>query len=329
MKNKSDAVRVILFAFFGLVLMYIVYSALNRLSVSRHDSYNVKALFTDLKQLQVGDDVRVAGVRVGSVVKTYLNKDLAVAVLNIEKQYQIPENSVASILMAGLLGANYIAIVPGNSDRILMESAYIETRPATDISSVIQKFSSVGDRLDRILSGFDGSSSGSSGAPSLFQEIGDFFHTNKDKLNQIVDNFSSITGKISGGQGTLGKLVCEDQAYTDLLDMMQSIKGAANKVDSMLATFEEISKNIKNGDGLLGKLISDPETAKSFDEIVNNVRDFSVRLNNAESTLGRIISNDDLYKKAESALNKVDKAVDSVSNSGPVTAVGVVSSALF
>ncbi|MGX8717079.1 MAG: hypothetical protein ACSW8C_03770, partial [bacterium] len=101
------------------------------------------------------------------------------------------------------------------------------------------------------------------------------------------------------------------------------------KVDSMLATFEEISKNIKNGDGLLGKLISDPETAKSFDEIVNNVRDFSVRLNNAESTLGRIISNDDLYKKAESALNKVDKAVDSVSNSGPVTAVGVVSSALF
>ena len=329
MKNKSDAVRVILFAFFGLVLMYIVYSALNRLSVSRHDSYNVKALFTDLKQLQVGDDVRVAGVRVGSVVKTYLNKDLAVAVLNIEKQYQIPENSVASILMAGLLGANYIAIVPGNSDRILMESAYIETRPATDISSVIQKFSSVGDRLDRILSSFDGSSSSSSGAPSLFQEIGDFFHTNKDKLNQIVDNFSSITGKISGGQGTLGKLVCEDQAYTDLLDMMQSIKGAANKVDSMLATFEEISKNIKNGDGLLGKLISDPETAKSFDEIVNNVRDFSVRLNNAESTLGRIISNDDLYKKAESALNKVDKAVDSVSNSGPVTAVGVVSSALF
>ena len=330
MKNKSDAIRVILFAFFGLILMYIVYSALNRLSVSRHDSYNVKALFTDLKQLQVGDDVRVAGVRVGSVVKTYLNKDLAVAVLNIEKQYQIPENSVATILMAGLLGANYISIAPGNSGKPLIESAYIETRPATDISSVIQKFSSVGDRLDRILSGFDGSSSSNtSGAPSLFQEIGDFFHTNKDKLNQIVDNFSSITGKISGGQGTLGRLVCEDQAYSDLLDMMQSIKGAANKVDNMLSTFEEISKNLKDGEGLLGKLISDPETAKSFDEIMNNVREFSTRLNNAESTLGRIISNDDLYKKAESALNKVDKAVDSVSNSGPITAIGVAANALF
>ena len=330
MKNKSDAIRVILFAFFGLVLMYIVYSALNRLSVSRHDSYTVKALFTDLKQLQVGDDVRVAGVRVGSVIKTYLNKDLAVAVLNIEKQYQIPENSVATILMAGLLGANYISIAPGNSEKLLIESAYIETRPASDISSVIQKFSSVGDRLDRILSGFDGSSlSGSTGGPSVFQEIGDFFHNNKDKLNQIVDNFTSISGKISGGEGTLGRLVCEDQAYTDLLDMMQSIKGAANKVDSMLITFEDISKNLKNGEGLLGKLISDPETAKSFDEIVNNVREFSARLNNAESTLGRIISNDDLYKKAESALNKVDKAVDSVSNSGPITAVGVAANALF
>lgn len=326
MKNKSDTIRVILFTFFGIALMFIVYSALNRLSVSRHDSYNVKALFTDLKQLQVGDDVRVAGVRVGSVVKTYLNKDLAVAVLNIEKQYQIPENSVASILMAGLLGANYISIAPGNSDKSLTESAYIETRPATDISSVIQKFSSVGDRLDRILSGFDGSGSGTS---TVFQDIGDFFHTNKDKLNQIVDNFSSITGKISSGQGTLGKLVCEDQAYTDLLDMMQSIKTAANKVDGVLATFDEISKNIKEGEGLLGKVISDPETAKSFDEIMNNVREFSAKLNNAESTLGRIISSDDLYKKAESALNKVDKAVDSVSNSGPITAVGVTANALF
>ena len=329
MKNKLDVIRVILFAFFGFVLICVVYSALNRLSVSRHDSYNVKALFADLKQLQVGDDVRVAGVRVGSVVETHLSKNLAVAILNIEKKYEIAENSVATILMSGLLGANYISIVPGNSVKNLEDQSYIETKPATDISSVIQKFSSVGDRLDRILAGFDGSTSEGSNGPNLLQDIGGFFRDNKDKLNQIVDNFSSITGKISSGQGTLGKLVCDEQAYDDLLEMMQSIKGAANKVDSMLVSFDEISKNIKNGEGLLGKLISDPETAKSFDEIVQNIREFSAKLNDANSTLGKIISSDDLYKKAESALNKVDKAVDGVSNSGPITAVGVAANALF
>ncbi len=334
MKIKTDNIRVMLFALFGLILTYVVYSALNRLSVSRHDSYNVKALFHDLKQLQIGDDVRVAGVRVGSVINTYLNKDLAVAVLNIEKKYEIPENSVATILMAGLLGANYISIVPGNSTKNLTEASYIETQAAIDISSVIQKFSSVGDRLDRVLSSFEGGDSENSGSilgggPGLFKEIGDFFHNNKDKLNQIVDNVANVTGKISNGEGTLGKLVCEDKAYEEFTGMIQSIRTAADKVDSMLKTFDDISKSIKNGDGLLAKLISDPETARSFDEIVKNVQEFSRKLNSDDSTLGRILTNDDLYKKAESTLGKVEKAVDTVSDSGPVTAVGVAASALF
>lgn len=334
MKIKTDNIRVMLFALFGLILTYVVYSALNRLSVSRHDSYNVKALFHDLKQLQIGDDVRVAGVRVGSVINTYLNKDLAVAVLNIEKKYEIPEDSVATILMAGLLGANYISIVPGNAGKNLTEASYIETKAAVDISSVIQKFSSVGDRLDRVLSNFDGGKSESTGSilgggSGLFKEIGDFFHDNKDKLNQIVDNIANVTGKISNGEGTLGKLVCKDEAYNEFTSMMQSIKTAANKVDSMLKTFDDISKSIKNGDGLLAKLISDPETAHAFDEIVRNVQEFSKKLNNNDSTLGRIISSDDLYKKAESALGKVEKAVDAVSDSGPVTAVGVVANTVF
>ena len=111
--------------------------------------------------------------------------------------------------------------------------------------------------------------------------------------------------------------------------MIQSIRTAADKVDSMLKTFDDISKSIKNGDGLLAKLISDPETARSFDEIVKNVQEFSRKLNSDDSTLGRILTNDDLYKKAESTLGKVEKAVDTVSDSGPVTAVGVAASALF
>ena len=281
MKIKySDSIRVALFAFFGFFLMYIVYSSLTRLSVARHDSYHIKALFTDLKQLQVGDDVRVAGVRVGSVVQTYLNKDLAVAVLSIEKKYAIPEDSTATILMAGLLGANYVSIVPGDSTKPVQDSAFLNTKQANDVSVVVQKFSNIGDRLDQLLAG------------------------------------------LAAGKGTLGRLMSEDQAYTEFVEMVQSIKAAANKVDALF-------DDIKSSKGLIGKLISDPEIAQSFENIMKNIEDFSEKLNNEKSTLGRIISEDDLYKKAESALGKVEKAVDNLSNSGPVTAVGAAASALF
>ena len=324
MKNKSELLRVLLFSFFGIFLMCIVYMALNKLSLSRHDSYIVKDLFTDLKQLQIGDDVRVAGVRVGSVVDTYLNKDLAVAILSIENKYQIPENSTATLLMAGLLGANYVAITPGNSEKALMPEAYLNTQKTLDISSVIQKFGSVGDRLDRILSGFD-----KEGESNVLADIGNFFHDNKDKLGKIIDDIACITEKISHGQGTLGHLVCDDSAHSSFVDTMSSIRGAANKVDSMLQAFDEISKNLKEGKGLLGKLISDPELSQSFDKIVKNIEEFSNRLNDTKSTLGRIISTDSLYKKAESTLDKVDSAMDGITNSGPITAVGAAASAIF
>ncbi len=281
MKIKySDSIRVALFTFFGFFLMYIVYSSLTRLSVARHDSYHIKALFTDLKQLQVGDDVRVAGVRVGSVVQTYLNKDLAVAVLSIEKKYVIPEDSTATILMAGLLGANYVSIVPGDSVKLVQDSAFLNTKQANDVSVVVQKFSNIGDRLDQLLT------------------------------------------DLAAGKGTLGRLMNEDQAYTEFVEMVRSIKTAANKVDALF-------DDVKASKGLIGKLISDPKIAQSFENIMKNIEDFSEKLNNEKSTLGRIISDDGLYKKAESALGKVEKAVDNLSNSGPVTAVGAAASALF
>ena len=278
--NYSDSIRVALFTFFGFFLMYIVYSSLTRLSVAKHDTYHIKTLFTDLKQLQVGDDVRVAGVRVGSVVQTYLNKDLAVAVLSIEKKYAIPEDSTATILMAGLLGANYVSILPGDSSNSIQDSAFLNTKQANDVSVVVQKFSNIGDRLDQLLAG------------------------------------------LVAGKGTLGRLMAEDQAYTEFVETMQSIKVAANKVDALF-------DDIKSSKGLIGKLISDPEIAQSFENIMKNIEAFSEKLNSAKSTLGRIISEDGLYKKAESALDKVEKAVDNLSNSGPVTAVGAAASALF
>lgn len=331
MKIKYDSIRVTLFTIFGIALMFIVYSALNRLSVTKHDSYNIKALFSDLKQLQIGDDVRVAGVRVGSVTNTSLNRNLAVATLSVEKRFSIPEDSVATILMSGLLGANYVSIIPGTSQKNITDNSYIDTQKAVDISSVVRKFSSIGDRLDRVLSSFDGSGDdiATEGKPTLFQDIADFVRNNKDKMSQVIDDCSVITHKIAQGEGTLGRIIHEDKAYNDLIEMMDSIKVAAQKVDGMIKSFQGVADDIRQGNGLLGKLMYDPKVEQSFSKIIKNIENFSGKLNNDNSTLGRIITSDSLYKQAESAIGKVEKAVDSVANSGPITAVGAAANALF
>ena len=322
MKSKfSESIRVALFVVFGATLMYVVYAALNRLSIKQSDGYQVKALFSDLKQLQVGDDVRVAGVRVGSVINTYLQNEYAVAVLNIEKRYQIPEDSVATISMAGLLGANYIAIVPGKGKSMLVDDEFVKTQNAVDLSAVIQKFGDVGKKLDRILTNVeddlysDPEEGDAKKSGSLLKDLSSFFRENRGKFNAIIDNCQVITQNLAQGNGTLGKLIVKDDAYNTLMDILQSVK--------------EIANNINDHQGVLGKLISDEKMSQDFDAIVKNIRSFTEKLNSNTSTLGRIITEDSLYNKAESVLNKVDKATDTLSNSGPITAVGAAASALF
>ncbi len=316
MKHSYDTLRVFLFTFFGLGLLWVVYSALHQISFQSKatQQYTIQAAFDDLKQLQLGDDVRMAGICIGNVTNTAIQSNKAVAILSIDKKFAIPSDSIATISMAGLLGAQYISIVPGNSSTAIPPNGNLRTQTPFDIGSMVQKFGSIGDRLDRILSGFDPNPS-EKNRLSLFQEIGEFFHENRQKLDQIVDNCSHITEKISQGGGTLGKFIFEEDCYQNLSDTLQS--------------FHQISQEIQKGNGIIGKMIYDPQMAQSFDELTKNLREFSERLNNEKSTLGRIISDDTLYKKAEAAIDKVDGAVNSVSNSGPITAVGAAASAIF
>ena len=329
MKHVFETLKVLIFTLFGVALTFVVYQALNRLNVKdNRQTYLVYATFKDLKQLQIGDDVRLAGVRIGSVTDASLRGNLAVAMLSIDKKFSVPSDSVATISMAGLLGANYIAILPGNSRNPLQPNETLKTQNPIDVGAMLQKFGSVGERLDRILANVEENFSKNNPLEGL-RDIGDFFRNNREKLSNVVDNCSEITRNINtitqhitDGQGTLGKLIYDEHAYEQFNDMIQSLS--------------DIAKNIESGQGLVGKLLYDPKTSQSFDALMNNfdtvvknLKEFSARLNNEHSTLGRIISDDSLYKKAEAALDKVDGAVNSVSNSGPVTAVGAAASALF
>ena len=345
MKVKlSEFVSVAMFVIFGAAITYVIYSSLTKLSVSNQDGYKIKALFNDIKQLQIGDDVRLAGVRIGSLIDTYLDKDLAVTVLKIENKYKVPEDSTATILMSGLLGANYVSILPGNSDHSVSAGGFIKTQSTADLSSVVQRFSKIGKKLDNILGSVEDGFSASTDATdssnkhasnpignfsSLVSDLGDFFKENREKLNSIIDNTNSVTNSLANGDGTISKLINESGAYDELIATMNEIKNAASKVDKLMSGFDGISDQIKTGNGLVAKLLYDKKMADDFSDIMANIKDFSEKLNSPNSTLGKLVSDDSLYKKATSAIEKVEKATDSITNAGPVTAVGAAASALF
>jgi phospholipid/cholesterol/gamma-HCH transport system substrate-binding protein len=336
MKLKlSECIKVMCFVAIGCGVMYIIYRSLTQLTVIDPKGYSVKSAFHDIKQLQVGDDVRLAGVRVGSVADTYLDHGLAIAILRIEEKYKISRDSVATILTSGLLGGNYVSISSGQSTDRLVDGSIVRTKESADLSTIINSFGSIGERLESLLSQWvgaeksDGGAGVSTGPSSLFSDLSSFFSENKPKLNAIIDNLDTVVGRLARGEGTIGKLLHEEIVYDDIRGIAENVNRTVDKAGAFVDRLHEVVDQVEKGDGVLAKLISDKSMARDFETIVGNVREFSQRLNNTQSTIGKLLDNDELYVKAKDTIDKVSQAADGLNNNGPVTAVGVAASALF
>ncbi|WP_431283496.1 outer membrane lipid asymmetry maintenance protein MlaD [Humitalea sp. 24SJ18S-53] len=101
------------------------------------------AKFDRIDGLSPGADVRIAGVKVGSVSSQRIDPTtfLAVLTLQVDSALRIPEDSSAEITSEGLLGGKYVAIVPGGADRILASGGEIRiTASAVSLEALLGRF---------------------------------------------------------------------------------------------------------------------------------------------------------------------------------------------
>ena len=100
----------------------------------------INAEFGNVAGLKVGDDVLIAGIKVGEVSSNTLDSKsyLAVVKLNLQNNIFIPEDSVAKISSASLLGGQYVEIIPGASDEMLKDDETIyDTRDPVTLTDLL------------------------------------------------------------------------------------------------------------------------------------------------------------------------------------------------
>ena len=104
---------------------------------------HVQAIFPNASGVNVGTDVRVAGLKIGTVSAQKLDPasyqvDVTLA---IDPTLKIPKDSTAAITSEGLLGSTFIALVPGGDTTPLKEGdTIIDTQGAIDMMSMIGQF---------------------------------------------------------------------------------------------------------------------------------------------------------------------------------------------
>lgn len=119
---------------------FLVY-ALSAGAVGRHGGgYEVKARFGQVGALASGADVRLAGVKIGTVSRITLDPKtfLAEVDLSVDPAIKLPADSTAKITSDSLLGGSHIAIAPGGAVENLKPGAEIQnTQGAVDLFGLI------------------------------------------------------------------------------------------------------------------------------------------------------------------------------------------------
>jgi phospholipid/cholesterol/gamma-HCH transport system substrate-binding protein len=114
--------------------------AYNTAGLNSTEGYPLIAKFDRIDGLNDGSDVRLSGIKIGTVVRQRLDPKtyLAVVTLNIEPGVKLPLDSSAQISSEGLLGSKYLSVTPGAEEQMLKPGAEIQhTQGSIDLISLV------------------------------------------------------------------------------------------------------------------------------------------------------------------------------------------------
>jgi phospholipid/cholesterol/gamma-HCH transport system substrate-binding protein len=121
------------------LLLYLVAS----LSTAGASRYMLRAEFGRIDGIAAGSDVRIAGVKVGTVIGTSIDPKSykAVVRLAVRPDIRLPTDSMAEISSENLLGGDYISLVPGQAGAKISSGGLVAgTRSSIDLESLLGKF---------------------------------------------------------------------------------------------------------------------------------------------------------------------------------------------
>ncbi|RVT96770.1 outer membrane lipid asymmetry maintenance protein MlaD [Rhodovarius crocodyli] len=123
--------------------LFLFYAVVHGGRTIRTEGMALSARFDRIDGLPQGGDVRIAGVKVGSVTAMRIDPETfnAVVEMRVDQALRLPTDSSAEITSDGLLGGKYVSIVPGGAERFLADGGRItETQGSVSLESLLGRF---------------------------------------------------------------------------------------------------------------------------------------------------------------------------------------------
>ncbi len=142
--NKSIEIWVGIFMLAGIAALAMLAVQVTDAGIGSRDTYRIEARFENVGGLAQNAPIMIGGVRVGRVAGIRIDPEeyIPVVSMDIDSQYdELPDDTGASILTSGLLGAQFVGLSPGASEFYLEEGDEMEfTQSAVQLETLIGQF---------------------------------------------------------------------------------------------------------------------------------------------------------------------------------------------
>ncbi|MCV7191827.1 MCE family protein [Mycolicibacterium brumae] len=272
----------------SLGLSYIVYVTLRRDVEGPTQTYG--AVFSDAYGLRDGDDVRMAGVRVGRVDSIELDGAVARVKFVLQEGQTIYGNTVAGVIYENIVGQRFLGLSRGSiGDPAPVEPGFEipieQTDPSFDVGAFLNGYQPLFATLDV------------DAAEDLTQGIIDSLKGDEGSLATLVSQTSDITETFAGRDNALGTTITKlDTVVGNLADQNEALNTNIDQVQDVVAAFNNRRPELIDSMGSISRVVSQlgsisNEVRPSLDELVQRQPGFVSHMTEIEPQLAFLGAN--------------------------------------
>lgn len=262
--------------------------------------------------------VRLNGITIGNINRIEFSGlkekgKIVVIKMKVTKKWlvQIPEDSVAGVDAANLLGDKFINIVKGRSSVSIKDGGTLTSAGGGDIPELMKRAGDMLGTFQVIVSRFDtllGDIEEGKGNIGKFVKDEELYN----QLTGAAKELNKLMTAVTSGKGTLGRLMNDEELY-------QEIRSPIKRFDSLLAEMQQ-------GQGTAGKFLKDPALYDDARQTMADLRrlvdvDFKKimdDLNAGKGTAGKLLKDDELYRRMNDLVAGLNTSLDKL-NAGQGT----------